>query len=435
MTTIVTRAGKGSSLTWTELDANFTNLNADKVEASDLADTDGSNLVGFLQAGTGATARTAEDKLQEIVSVKDFGAVGDGVTDDTAAITAAITYAKTLTCPHLVVPSGSYLISTLTFDLPNNSTLTCYGQFVTSTNSTAITIGAAGSNTFYLSVHGLSISRSSADSTGTSTGIQLLSLVASNIHIRKCTNFRLGVLCYGVSANGGFSYNHVVLGLLHDNRTNLRLSATGSGYCNENNFYGGSFNHSSGYAAVSTVNIDIVNFTSALNNNRFFGPSLEDNSTLGVAAEINGNNNVLFWPRLERSVNQSTYEIQFTANSTACAVLGAGFSLVNSNISDAGTGNLYETSEGLTRSYGTPDDAAKAALSLQSTATSTARLLRFLDSGGSVTGWVKGTGEASLTNLNLTNLGDYANDAAAAVGGVPVLGLYRNGSVLQIRVS
>lgn len=37
MTTIVTRAGKGSTLSWAEADANFTNLNTDKAEVSDVA--------------------------------------------------------------------------------------------------------------------------------------------------------------------------------------------------------------------------------------------------------------------------------------------------------------------------------------------------------------------------------------------------------------
>lgn len=45
--------------------------------------------LGFLQSGTGAVATTMQTKMREDVSVKDFGAVGDGTTNDTAAVTAA----------------------------------------------------------------------------------------------------------------------------------------------------------------------------------------------------------------------------------------------------------------------------------------------------------------------------------------------------------
>jgi hypothetical protein len=62
----------------------------DQSTLAQLAASGGSALIGFLQAGTGAVATTVQTKLRQIVSAKDFGAVSDGVTNNTAAVQAAI---------------------------------------------------------------------------------------------------------------------------------------------------------------------------------------------------------------------------------------------------------------------------------------------------------------------------------------------------------
>lgn len=64
---------------------------------------------------TGAVARTFPGKLADATSVKDFGAKGDGVTDDTAAIQAGIDALMGLTGTGtggtLYFPRGTYLVS------------------------------------------------------------------------------------------------------------------------------------------------------------------------------------------------------------------------------------------------------------------------------------------------------------------------------------
>lgn len=78
--------------------------------ASTTDNVKGDALVGFKQSDSsgflaGATARTVNDKLQETVSVKDFGATGDGTTNDYTAFASASLNGA------FVVPEGTYLIS------------------------------------------------------------------------------------------------------------------------------------------------------------------------------------------------------------------------------------------------------------------------------------------------------------------------------------
>jgi hypothetical protein len=60
----------------------------------------------FTATGTGAVTRTSADKLNDRVSVKDFGAVGDGLTDDLVAFQLALAAHDSV-----FVPAGTYLVS------------------------------------------------------------------------------------------------------------------------------------------------------------------------------------------------------------------------------------------------------------------------------------------------------------------------------------
>jgi hypothetical protein len=73
----------------------------------------GAALVGFQAAGSGAVARLALDKLRDAVSVKDFGAKGDGTTNDRAAILLAFAASR-----HVVFPAGTYYLGTASGGTP-----------------------------------------------------------------------------------------------------------------------------------------------------------------------------------------------------------------------------------------------------------------------------------------------------------------------------
>jgi hypothetical protein len=99
----------------------------------DLADLGG----GFIQAGTGAVQRTVESKLQDVVSVKDFGAVGDGVANDTAAIQAAVS-----ANPGKIIffPKGTYrTTSSINLYSTTNGHTSLVGEGASIINATSVT--------------------------------------------------------------------------------------------------------------------------------------------------------------------------------------------------------------------------------------------------------------------------------------------------------
>ena len=73
-----------------------------------LAASGGSSLIGYTIAGSGAVARTVQARLRDRLSVKDYGALGNG-GDDTAAINAMLSaIASAATVVDVYFPPGVY---------------------------------------------------------------------------------------------------------------------------------------------------------------------------------------------------------------------------------------------------------------------------------------------------------------------------------------
>ena len=93
---------------------------------ADLSESGGSALVGFLQSGTGAVATTVQAKLREMVSVKDFGAVGDD-SDETTKLANALAAATGNT---LWFEPGKIYRATASLVVPANTTLELNGSTI-----------------------------------------------------------------------------------------------------------------------------------------------------------------------------------------------------------------------------------------------------------------------------------------------------------------
>jgi hypothetical protein len=91
--------------------------------------------------GGNSTVRSLQRKLDDFVSVKDFGAKGDGITDDTESINRALyeLYCRTNNFParkNLYFPAGNYIVSG-SINVPSHARIIGEGTFNTQITQTA----------------------------------------------------------------------------------------------------------------------------------------------------------------------------------------------------------------------------------------------------------------------------------------------------------
>ncbi len=270
----------------------------------------GSDNVGFIQSGAGAVARSVQAKLRESMSVKDFGAVGDGVADDTAEIQAAI---DALSSGGTVVfPRGSYLISA-EIVVGSGVTLDFERATLTTTNDiTMLRFGSAAAGTDAYSHGGI---RGDLSIVGAGTGstsnhgfvIRNYSYgdFGGTVKISNCGGTAVLVSAY----DRGVQYNRI--GSAWEITGNYGLSldvnagVAAGGYINDNQFCG---IRAHAQAATGITHARLRG--QLVTGNRFFGVSFESTENTDTLLDIDtAETNSFFGLRLDGAAGTTTLNI------------------------------------------------------------------------------------------------------------------------------
>lgn len=197
---------------------SVTTVNVSSILSNTSLSTVGDTLVGVKPSITGSVLRTLHNKLASYIDVKDFGAVGDGVTDDSAAFQKAINYGMSLSFGATVYfPEGKYYISTPGLadrsSDPTNGKVSFKGAdlhstlisapngFVRLTGSTSTAI--AEPNAAYQSISDMTIYGDGAQSNSVGIGLTLCSFLSlANLGIE---GYGWGI--YGLDCDQSNFYN------------------------------------------------------------------------------------------------------------------------------------------------------------------------------------------------------------------------------------
>lgn len=195
---------------------------------------------------TGAATETRAALAETMVArgtilhdVRDYGAVGDNTTDDSAAFNAAVAAAKA---------SGGRAYAWGTFRVEQPIRIDSHADFSNATvnyhgppDGTAFTVTGWRLDVAMPSVfNGLKSHGGGWDHIAGSIGVLLLNCNGCDIHVKFVQGFEEGLTVLG--KNGGCAYNTVTLGWLFNNKRGQVLttdSTTSVGYSNQNTYIGG----------------------------------------------------------------------------------------------------------------------------------------------------------------------------------------------------
>ena len=293
----------------TTFENNMTSAVNDIIENANLnIETSVNNKIDTM-ATDGTLSTVIDEQLSDIrqnikdisISVKKYGAKGDGITDDTIAINNAIVEAINLKgqgiTPVLEFPYAKHYKTTAPIVIPSGINVIMEASIIYygTSNIAVLTVGETNVANIAKKLK-LSASRSviSDWTSEDNISIKLYNNNTADIEIINATNSTIGVQCIG--SGQGFAYNEVRLFNVLNNMFQVDLTNENTGYgigwCNENNFYGGKFTVMTGINTTKNrygVRITSKDLTYKNNNNNvFYKPSFELNqpNTSGEAIPV-----------------------------------------------------------------------------------------------------------------------------------------------------
>lgn len=313
--------------------------------------------VSYNQNAPTALVRSAMSRMQDIISVKDFGALGNNSNDDTTAIQAAITYAAEIGA-HVYFPFGTYLISA-SLVIPTNAYFMrlhgCgYGSQIKNKNAASfdlISFANPGSgNIFvcYVQIDNLFFNNNATTGVGNCLNTQY----ASNVYINDCYlgNFAAGGSGVFVSGNGE-TYSHEIV------MRNLSFE-TSTGFAAVN--FGSTSSDSSIFGAVGNLGNGCqygLYFSEGAGNHQVSGSHIYSASHYSLALNTSSGS---VWSFTDSIFDPSTLGNVYLAGCTNATFSNCKFNYANSGTScltlaGASTGNMFNNcsfNSGGTAQYG-----------------------------------------------------------------------------------
>jgi parallel beta-helix repeat protein len=239
------------------------NLTALSISTSGSSIATASNFIATEDgtAITGVVSRLISDGFGDLVSVKDFGATGDGTTDDTSAFTAAAVYSSANKV-RIFIPSGTYIVGYIA--CPSYTSFVGNGAKNTTLKLKASTNNSifGGGTSDYLNISNIGFDLNPTQNTGTpAPGVSL-----SGVEFRSYAQI-YNCLFFGMQSAGAWgygSYNNIYNNsFIQGGYTNLGgaavyiTSATGASYnvISGNTVIGISY----GFCVINTGTVGVSN--------------------------------------------------------------------------------------------------------------------------------------------------------------------------------